>query len=346
MTWLVVAAITLVVLVLAVVGSWAYRTANRLDRLNVRYDLSWQALDSALARRAVVARAVAIDAYGGSPEGRRLAALADAAENSPRHAREHAENELSAGLAVVDPASLPAGLIAELADAEARVLLARRFHNDAVRDTLALAERPLVRGLRLGGTAALPSYFEIVERPHAQAHSDHGVPSRRTSARVVLLDDTGAVLLLCGSDPASIAFPDGSAPRWWFTVGGEVRPGERLAEAAARELAEETGLRVTPADLVGPIWRRDEVFEFNGALIDSEEFYFIHRTRRFEPTCVGRTELEHRYIHGHRWCAAADIAQLVAGGQTVYPVQLGDLLADAVTLAGAPELLGQLRSIR
>ncbi|MGA9357497.1 MAG: exopolyphosphatase, partial [Mycobacterium sp.] len=205
MTWLVVAAIALLVLLLAVVGAWAYRTAHRLDRLNVRYDLSWQALDGVLARRAVVARAVAIDAYGGatnSPAGRTLAALADAAENAPRHARENAENELSAALAVVDPASLPAGLIAELADAEARVLLARRFHNDAVRDTLALAERPMVRAFRLGGTAALPSYFEIVERPQAQAHSDHGVPNQRTSARVVLLDDTGAVLLLCGSDPA------------------------------------------------------------------------------------------------------------------------------------------------
>lgn len=68
MTWLIVGAVVLVVL-LAALGAWAYRTANRLDRLHVRYDLSWQALDGALARRAVVARAVAIDAYGGASEG-------------------------------------------------------------------------------------------------------------------------------------------------------------------------------------------------------------------------------------------------------------------------------------
>jgi 8-oxo-dGTP pyrophosphatase MutT (NUDIX family) len=333
MIWLIVA-ITALVVVLAVFGAWAYRTANRLDRLNVRYDLSWQALDGALARRAVVARAVAIDGYGGAPEGRRLAALADAAERAPRQARENAENELSAALAVVDPASLPAGLIAELADAEARLLLARRFHNDAVRDTLALADRRMVRAFRLGGTAALPSYFEIVERPHALAHSDHGVPSHRTSARVVLLDETGAVLLLCGSDPA---ITDGPVPRWWFTVGGEVRPGERLAEAAARELAEETGLRVAAADMVGPIWRRDEVFEFNGALIDSEEFYLVCRARRFEPSIMGRTELERSYIHGARWCDANDIAELAAAGEQVYPLQLGELLPAADRLAGLSE---------
>lgn len=344
MTWLIVA-IALLVAVLAILGAWAYQTANRLDRLHVRYDLSWQALDGALARRAVVSRAVAIDAYGGAPEGRRLAALADAAEAAPRPARERAENELSAALAVVDPASLPAGLIAELADAEARVVLARRFHNDAVRDTLALAERPLVRLFHLGGTAALPSYFEIVERPHALAHGDlgfKGVLNHRTSARVVLLDDTGAVLLLCGSDPA---LADRHPPKWWFTVGGEVQEGERLAEAAARELAEETGLRVAPAEMVGPVWRRDEVFEFNGSLIDSEEFYFVHRTQRFEPSRTGRTELERSYIHGHRWCDAADIAALVAAGETVYPTQLSGLLTDAAALAGG-RTPGPLLSIR
>jgi len=345
MTWLIIAILVSVALVI-LAGAWAYQTANRLNRLNVRYDLSWQALDGALARRAVVARAVAIDAYGGGAEGRRLAALADAAEGAPRHARENAENELSAALAMVDSASLPSGLIAELADAEARVLLARRFHNDAVRDTLALAERRLVRTFRLGGTAALPSYFEIVERPHALAHGGLSAPgalSHRTSARVVLLDDTGAVLLLCGSDPANPAFQDGDAPRWWFTVGGEVRQSERLAEAAARELAEETGLRVAPADMIGPVWRRDEVFEFNGSVIDSEEFYLVYRTPRFEPSIAGRTELERHYIHGARWCDANDIAELTAAGEQVYPLQLGQLLptanqlADGARNSGVPE---------
>ena len=348
MTWQLVAvvvAIGVLVALLAVLGAWGYQTAHRLDRLNVRYDLSWQVLDGALARRAVVARAVAVDAYGYAPEGRRLTALANAAEDAPRQGRENAENELSAALGVVDPTLLPAALIAELADAEARVLLARRFHNDAVRDTLALGERRLVRALRLGGTAVLPSYFEIVEHPHALAHGGHGVPSHRTSARVVLLDESGAVLLLCGSDPA---LAGDNAPRWWFTVGGQVAEGERLAEAAARELAEETGLRVAPADMVGPLWRRDEVFEFNGSLIDSEEFFFVYRTRRFEPAVADRTDLERSYIHGHRWCDAAAIAELAAAGETVYPLQLPELLPDAAELAGGQGTgrPRQLQSIR
>ena len=153
----------LLVAVLVITAVWAFQTANRLDRLHVRCDLAWQALDAALARRAVVARAVAADAYNGSPEGRRLAALAGAAERSGRSNREACENVLSAALELVDPATIPVALVAELADAEARVLLARRFHNDAVRDTLALRERRSVRWLRLSGRASLPTYFEIAE---------------------------------------------------------------------------------------------------------------------------------------------------------------------------------------
>lgn len=344
-TWIVVTALTALAVLILLVAAWAYQTANRLDRLHVRYDLSWQALDAALARRAVVARAVAVDAYGAAPEGKRLTTFADAAEQATRSAREAAENDLSAALALVEPATLPVALVAELADAEARVLLARRFHNDAVRDTLTLRERSIVRLLRLGGTAPLPSYFEIAERAEATSR-DVTLVSRRTSARIVLLDEAGAVLLFCGSDPALANSSTDPAPRWWFTIGGMVHDGETLPDAAARELAEETGLRVDPAEMIGPVWRRDAVIDFNGSVMRSVELFFVHRTRRFEPSAAGRTGLERRYIHGHRWCDAKTIEQLVAGGETVYPLQLGELLGEASAVADAQAQARDLQSIR
>lgn len=167
--------------------------------------------------------------------------------------------------------------------------------------------------------------------------------SPRTSARVVLLDEDGAVLLFRGSDPAAV-----DAPLWWFTIGGAVEPGEALADAAAREIAEETGLRVTPAELVGPVWRREAVFEFDGSVIHSEELFFVHRTTRFEPSTGGHTALERSTIHGHRWCDETMIEELVAKGETVYPLQLGELLDEANALADVRggALGRQLQAIR
>src|SRR5258708_12179292 len=118
-TWIVIIALALLVVALLLVGLWAFQTANRLDRLHVRYDLSWQALDGVLARRAVVALAVAVDAYGGGPDGKRLAALADAAGRAPRTSREGAENYRTAALALAEPTACPLPLVADLAAADA-----------------------------------------------------------------------------------------------------------------------------------------------------------------------------------------------------------------------------------
>lgn len=324
-------ALTIVVIVvvaaLLTVGlAWAYLVANRLDRLHVRSDMSWQALDAALARRAVLARQV-----GDGLKDNRLINLAAKAEQADRDIREVAENQLALQLAAVDPSRLRSALVAELADAETRVLIARRFHNDAVRDTLALRERRPVRWLRLGGRAPLPTYFEIVDRPGGET-GDPSMANFRTSARVILLDENGRVLLFRGFDPAA---PE-PADHWWFTVGGQMLAGERLVDTAVRELAEETGLAVPSARLVGPLWRRRAVFDFNGATIRSEELFFVHRTKHFEPATDGRTSLERRYITGHRWCDAQEIARLNAAGEQVYPHQLEELLTQAARAVDAP----------
>ena len=94
------------------------------------------------------------------------AALRDAAEvalGAGSSAREEIENRLCRVLARLDRTGLDATHAGRLADAEQRVVIARRVYNDAVRDTLALRSHRTVRWLRLAGTAPLPRYFEIAE---------------------------------------------------------------------------------------------------------------------------------------------------------------------------------------
>lgn len=315
----------ILVAVLIVLVIWAFSRANRLDRLHVRYDQSWQALDAALARRSVVARAIASARLDADPAAARsLTALADQAERASRDQREQVENALSARLERVDKATLNPTLAAELGDAEARVLIARRFHNDAVRDTRTLRGRRLVRWLRLAGTAPWPTYFELSEHSNLDELS---APPNRTSARVVILDERGRALLLRGCDPAK---PD---VFFWFTVGGGVDPGETLREAAIREIREETELEVSGDQVRGPIWRRVATFSYNSTLIRSEELYFVVRTPAFDPGRARLTDLEVRTITDFRWCDADEMRSLSANGETVFPVELPELLVEANTAA-------------
>lgn len=337
--------LALIAAVIVAIGLWAYSTANRLDRLHVRSDQSWQALEGALARRAVVARSVAMAIAGPvsdpalADQAKQLTALAGRAERAGRADRETVENQLSAALSGIDIALLRPQLVAELADAEARVLIARRFHNDAVRDTLALRTRRPVRILHLGGTAPLPTYFEITERATPAASTGLAVDTIRTSARVVLLDERDRVLLMRGHDPNT---PEDS---FWFTIGGGVDPGETLRGAAVRELWEETGHTADPATLRGPLWRRVAVFPFNGELIRAEELFFVLRVAAYEPEPGNLTAVERRSITGHKWCTAADIVALDASGETVYPYHLEQLLDEAAAAASNTADL-EVRSIR
>ncbi|WP_132993507.1 NUDIX hydrolase [Gordonia zhaorongruii] len=137
--------------------------ASRMDRLNIRVDLARQALHTALDRRAVVARAIAA-ADPHDPLSPALTAAADHAEGADQAAREAAENRLSSVLGQTDPERRVPALTAELADAQIRVAMARRFYNDAVRDARALGGRRMVRWLHLAGHSVRPDFFEITER--------------------------------------------------------------------------------------------------------------------------------------------------------------------------------------
>lgn len=153
--WVLLALGVLVLLLLA----WAVFTLARLRRLEGRVDRAWETLEGALARRAELADAVAREHADdlGALRAQALAGAVTAARRPAGGDREVAENAL--GRLVRE---LPEPLRAtELDDAGWRVGLARRFYNDAVRDTRALRRRPGPRTLRLHAGRPLPRFFDI-----------------------------------------------------------------------------------------------------------------------------------------------------------------------------------------
>lgn len=198
-----------VVLALAASGWAAYLswTAGRLDRLHSRVDAAAAALDAHLARRAELAAALAAaDGVPAEPAGR-LAAVAAAARahRGLGAGRAQAESSLTRALREVVAASDPyadpyadpragglgdtlvdpraGGLGDALADAVDKAVYARRFHNDAVRDTLAVRRRRVPRLFRLSGRAPLPAYFDVDDDPTA-GRRDSGAWGGRPVRRV------------------------------------------------------------------------------------------------------------------------------------------------------------------
>ena len=161
--WLLTAAVVLVVLFL-----WTAWTLTRLRRLEARVARSWTALDTQLQRRASLAEELSrcFPAAVGEDRADYLAAFAADARAPVDGDRELAENVIGRELRELPPAlpGVPPELRESLAGTAARVGLARRFYNDAVRDTRALRRRRLPRLLRLHGSTPLPRYFDIDDR--------------------------------------------------------------------------------------------------------------------------------------------------------------------------------------
>src|SRR5688572_23414372 len=124
--------------------------------------------------------------------------------------------------------------------------------------------------------------------------SDSEVIERR-AARVLLVDAAGRVLMFRGFDPRN------PQVRYWFTVGGGLEPRESPAQAAARELAEETGLRVDPATLGEPVWNDVTEFPFDGRRYRQEQAWYLVRVESWEVDRSGFGEIERATVDAVSW---------------------------------------------
>lgn len=123
-------------------------------------------------------------------------------------------------------------------------------------------------------------------------------PIERRTARVIPVSPRGRVLLLCGHDPEA---PDQS---YWFTIGGQIEPGETARQAAVREMREEVGIVVDKSDLRGPFHEGEHNYSFGGLEYHSTSVFF---TVVLQEDSVQPMGLPGEIITDARWWWPADV---------------------------------------
>ena len=156
---------------------------------------------------------------------------------------------------------------------------------------------------------------------------------RRRAARVLVVDADDRLLLLRGTDPAV------PGPRFWWTVGGGLEPGESARAGAVRELHEETGLLVAEAALVGPVHRDSSSFAFDRWWVEQENDFFAVRVEGWTTAPAALEATETASIDGAGWWTLEQLRAHVEGRrhdgpgrpeEPVYPDDLPDVLAAAL----------------
>ena len=133
----------------------------------------------------------------------------------------------------------------------------------------------------------------------------------RPAARILLADRAGRVLLFRFDAPDRAPF--------WCTPGGAVDAGESYAEAARRELFEETGIAADPGPEIAR--RTVEFLTLEGVEVRADERWFRVNVGSQEIDIAGHTELERRVMTSWRWFGRDELA---GWPETIYP---DDLLA-------------------
>jgi 8-oxo-dGTP pyrophosphatase MutT (NUDIX family) len=136
--------------------------------------------------------------------------------------------------------------------------------------------------------------------------------------------DNDRTLLFEDSDPG---VPGTS---WWTTPGGGVDEGESEISAAIREVAEETGYRLTERELLGPIAKRHVVHGYSDLVIEQDESFFLAMVSPFEMDISAHTPDERLTLLGHRWWTHDDLRHT---DDWVWPHELVELWS----LAGQPD---------
>jgi 8-oxo-dGTP pyrophosphatase MutT (NUDIX family) len=159
----------------------------------------------------------------------------------------------------------------------------------------------------------------------------------RRSARLVLLDGQGRLLLFQVQDATSPDPGQAGPTRYWMTPGGGLEGEETFEQAAVRELWEETGIRDAA---LGPwIWTRERTLRVRNAPLRIHERYFLVRVSQATVSTENHLPHELDFIQDHRWWSLQELRhsteQFVPDGlaDLLVPILAGEVPATPISIA-------------
>ena len=142
----------------------------------------------------------------------------------------------------------------------------------------------------------------------------------RDAVRVVVRDSEDRILLFHTHE---VTAPE--LGTWWELPGGGMDDGETYLDTAVRELREETGIRVSPAQVGKPSWRRTASFRHR-ALRHLQHEVVVEVLLDVPGTAIDegeRLDYEKEDYFGFRWWS---IGEVVSSSEPFYPRRLPALL--------------------